>query len=519
MEWLTNLFERTLIVSLEAALMVLLLALVTAAFRSKLVPMWKYALWTLLVVKLLMPWLPGNIESELRWTIPLAGMEERIFSIENLEASIIGSYASGISPITHTDQADSNLAQSHPPASQERLATKIPGFQIAVFVWLAGTAAVLLYIAAGYLRMSVALQRETNIQIPADLVALFVRIRADNGILAKIRLRVTKQVSAPALFGVFSPTVLIPEQMVKHLNAADWECVFLHELSHYKRRDILVNVAATMLASFHWFNPAVWYGLRNMRLHQETACDASVLNVLTQKDTYAACILKILELGKFHRTVSAGAGITGYKNQIARRIIMIRNFQSPKKRAWFFGLLILVLAAALSLPSAFASGNDKEAAETPNEHIPVQAAIDTSPANDAFPSQAANDDIRFVFPTTGKIVSRYGERIHPITQEKSLHEGIDIANVEGTEIRAAADGKVIKAEYDPEHGFCVIIEHNEIWQSEYRHLQQLSITVGDETKSGDLIGLMGSTGQSTGSHLHFSIIKDTNYVDPTDYLK
>lgn len=77
----------------------------------------------------------------------------------------------------------------------------------------------------------------------------------------------------------------------------------------------------------------------------------------------------------------------------------------------------------------------------------------------------------------------------------------------------------MKAEYDTKKGITVIIAHNDTWRTEYRHLDKLTVEKGDETRAGELIGLMGSTGQSTGPHLHFSILENGEYVDPATLLQ
>nr|WP_269433172.1 M23 family metallopeptidase [Paenibacillus sp. FJAT-27812] len=100
-----------------------------------------------------------------------------------------------------------------------------------------------------------------------------------------------------------------------------------------------------------------------------------------------------------------------------------------------------------------------------------------------------------------------------------MHDGVDIVNSEKTAVNATADGIIIKADYDKAKGITVIIEHNNNWQTEYRHLSKLVVEEGQAVKSGALIGLMGSTGQSTGTHLHFSIVKNGQYTDPAALLE
>jgi bla regulator protein blaR1 len=130
-----------------------------------------------------------------------------------------------------------------------------------------------------------------------------------------------------------------------------------------------------------------------------------------------------------------------------------------------------------------------------------------------------SEEIVFNKPTSGKIVTPFGYWIHPNSLKKTLHDGIDIANKEGTDVFAAAVGKVVKAEHDPDKGFMIVMDHNESWRTEYRYFAELSVKKGEAVKSGDLIGHMGSTGQSTGPHLHFSILKDGSFINPAPVMK
>ena len=188
---------------------------------------------------------------------------------------------------------------------------------------------------------------------------------------------------------------------------------------------------------------------------------------------------------------------------------MIRDYQPSKKKISLIGLSLLLAAAVLTLPSAFADSKP-----APSEEIEEAA----QPLVEIIPAAKTTDEsaieLSLYLPSGSKISSPFGYRIHPVSSKKSLHDGIDIAGKEGTDIVAAAGGKVTLAETVTAKGLTVTIEHNEVWSTEYRHLDKLSVKEGDEVKEGDLIGLMGSTGNSTGPHLHFSVLKNGEYVDP-----
>lgn len=125
----------------------------------------------------------------------------------------------------------------------------------------------------------------------------------------------------------------------------------------------------------------------------------------------------------------------------------------------------------------------------------------------------------FINPTRGRISSRYGYRIDPFTGLRAMHNGIDIANVVGTPVVASMSGKVIYVDNRPKgYGNVVIIKHNDGYQTLYAHLNTIVVAQGAWVNQGTKIGTMGSTGRSTGSHLHFSIFKNNTPQNPALYV-
>lgn len=120
---------------------------------------------------------------------------------------------------------------------------------------------------------------------------------------------------------------------------------------------------------------------------------------------------------------------------------------------------------------------------------------------------------QFAWPAVGgKISSSYGKRWG------RMHEGIDISGVRDRTIKAADNGKVTTAGYHRGYGNYVIIDHDNGFQTLYAHLSSISVKEGDVVRKGEKIGVMGSTGRSTGVHLHFEVIKNGRKVNPMNYL-
>ncbi len=124
------------------------------------------------------------------------------------------------------------------------------------------------------------------------------------------------------------------------------------------------------------------------------------------------------------------------------------------------------------------------------------------------------------WPSPGyyKITSPYGYRNHPILKKKKLHTGIDIAVPSGTSVVAANSGTVIYSGYNGGYGNTVIIDHGGKISTLYAHNSKLLVKVGDKVEKGKAITKSGSTGLSTGPHLHFEVRENGQHVDPMKYL-
>lgn len=122
-------------------------------------------------------------------------------------------------------------------------------------------------------------------------------------------------------------------------------------------------------------------------------------------------------------------------------------------------------------------------------------------------------------PNITNISSAYGQRIHPITGKSSFHGGIDIPADAGTKIHAYAAGKVVKSEMHSSYGNYIKIDHGSGCYSLYAHQSERLKEIGDTVTSGEVIGKVGTTGSSTGNHLHFEIWLDSERVNPATYVK
>jgi murein DD-endopeptidase MepM/ murein hydrolase activator NlpD len=123
-----------------------------------------------------------------------------------------------------------------------------------------------------------------------------------------------------------------------------------------------------------------------------------------------------------------------------------------------------------------------------------------------------------IWPVQGIVTSSFGSRMDPFNGEGAFHTGIDIATNKGDAVRAPADGTVIKAGMGTGYGREVVVDHGHGMQTLYAHLSGFAVIAGQDVRRGDILGYVGSSGHSTGPHLHYEVRIHDTPVNPSKYL-
>jgi murein DD-endopeptidase MepM/ murein hydrolase activator NlpD len=123
-----------------------------------------------------------------------------------------------------------------------------------------------------------------------------------------------------------------------------------------------------------------------------------------------------------------------------------------------------------------------------------------------------------IWPVMGIVTSSFGARMDPFSNEGAFHSGIDIATASGEAVRAPADGTVVKAGMGTGYGREVVIDHGHGMETLYAHLSGFAVVAGQDVRRGDILGYVGSSGHSTGPHLHYEVRIHDTPVNPSKYL-
>jgi len=312
----------------------------------------------------------------------------------------------------------------------------------------------------------------------------------------RISIRVSDQIAAPLTYGIWRPVILLPKGTDWN-NERELNYVLAHEFIHIKRFDTLTKLVMTAALCIHWFNPIAWGMYFLLNRDMEISCDEAVIHTLgeTSKQDYARTLISMMErkshLPALYNNFS--------KYAIEERITAIMKM---KKRTIIGTIMALLMVATTAT---------------------VFATLPT-PAYEASPLRAAEEysinQTQFQWPveTFTRITGAFGSLTNPVTGEEEQHNGIDIPAPEGTPILAAKDGYVIHVYAHGRYGNMIVMSHANGYSTMYAHASATHVEIGQFVRQGEHIADVGSTGMSTGPHLHFEIRMNDIAIDPLAYF-
>lgn len=186
-----------------------------------------------------------------------------------------------------------------------------------------------------------------------DVQKLYRRCLNDTNITKSIPVYSAAYLKSPVIAGFWKPCIFLPVHLISDKNETDIRYMLLHELQHYKHKDGFINYLINLAGMIYWFNPFVWYALKEMRGDREIACDSSVLNLLKSDDyvTYGNTLINFAE--KISLTpFPFSSGIGGNMKQMKRRILNIASYEKPtlqkKLKSFIAFLMISILLFGLT---------------------------------------------------------------------------------------------------------------------------------------------------------------------------
>jgi beta-lactamase regulating signal transducer with metallopeptidase domain len=474
-------FQLLLKASWQAAVLILLVLVAQKLFGKRLSPRWRYSLWLLVIVRLALP-----------WTVPSSAS---LFNILNLPGYHFAATPRAAA-VAESPVGASATTLAAVPAGQT-FAFKWPGRQTLstssfwlLTGWLGGAALLTGYLFVTHWRFSrnVAARRPiTN----SSVLNLLEDCKQQMDVRAPVTLIETDNVGSPALFGFIRPRLLLPVGLIQNFSLTELRYIFLHELGHIKRRDILFGWLFAALQIAHWFNPLVWLAFYRMRVDREFACDALALSRVNdgENQAYGQTIIKLLE--SFGRSAWAPslAGTVEDRNQIKERIRMIAKFKKTNHG--------LALAAALFAALGIMTLTDARpaAAELSKELLgdwilvgsPDSAGIAPAAGGRVMSVKDGKFEINQTDPKTGSVIFHHGGTW--TLEGNEYTEKLEFANESSQEVK----GKTFKFDVKIEGDKLSKIGKGNDWKEVWMRVPTF------RPKKSDAAALQGEwTGQEVG---------------------
>jgi len=336
-----DIFEWVFQASIAGSVTVLLVAALTWALQRAVHVKWLYFMWLLVPLRLLLPWTPESALSTFQFLPGQAAASPHVIAdamLPGLEVDT-GAFVGGQMIITSTA----------PSGVGEYVSTLV---SVAFWVWAAGaaiTGAVLLYRSVAFGR----LVRRANRLSDADALEALENCKRQLQITADIPLVQADFIASPALYGLWRPKLLLPIGGGEGYSVQEYRHIFMHELIHFKRKDIAVNWLMSLLLVLHWFNPLLWMAAYRLRAAQEISCDSAALAALgsaeVEAEAYGRTLIRLLESRQHARRGLRIAYLSEANGYFRRRIAMIAHYRRATLRSAVIGAACLLLLGCTAL--------------------------------------------------------------------------------------------------------------------------------------------------------------------------
>lgn len=326
--------------SLSGSLVILVLLLCGPLLRGRVSRRWQYYVWLVAVFRLLLPLSPE--------ASPIGTLFREPEAPPAVQAA--SPYAAETVP-ARAETAPKPLPPAQPSVPPpDRAFDGIPPAEALALAWLGGALVLMVWRVSAYLHFLRCLRAGRREVSDPALLDLLARTGEELKVRRPVELWENPLAASPMLLGLFRPRIVLPSAAVSE---ADFRCTALHELTHYRRRDLLYKWLVQLTVCLHWWNPLVWVMAREIDRACELACDEAVLRRLKPEErlSYGDALLRALESGGGYRAARGSVSLGESAELLKERLSAIMNFKKPSR---WTALLSLVLAAALTTGAAAA---------------------------------------------------------------------------------------------------------------------------------------------------------------------
>ena len=307
-------------------------------FRNNLSSRMQYNLWLLLLGLLAVPFMPFRLVS-----FP------QIFSwLSSVQNSTTSHADVGTNNVMNTDLSGTTNWMNDFALSVNHDTSSVTGY-ILLSIWIVGMLVMMILVIKSSLRLRTIKRSALPLQNP-KVRRLYNRCLNEMKIIRNIPVYSTAFLKSPIIVRFLKPCIYLPIHLISDYHESDMRYMLLHELQHYRHKDAIANYLMNFSGVLYWFNPVVWFALREMRNDREVACDTSVLKMLDENDyeNYGNTLINFVEKVSISPFPFA-ASLSGNMKQMKRRIINIASYEKPPFIKRLKGLTAFMLTAVLLL--------------------------------------------------------------------------------------------------------------------------------------------------------------------------
>ena len=320
-------FYNILYLSIIGSILAIIVLILRKTFDKKISPTWKFAMWFLVLISLFVPF---------RFTIESQNSHEFLIS-------------SGIDKIELT---------------KENLIANESG-KIFVYIWISAMAIIFLY----YIITSFVMRKRIGKEEVKDKKILKILENCKKQMEVKKEIKLIKQdyKKVPCIYGLFNTKILVTDEVLEK-DEESLKYIFMHELAHFKRRDLILNKLLILITTIHWFNPIIWFCFKQIRQDMELKADEMVLNKIEKDEEkeYAKTLVRLLPISKEEKEPVKLLCVTDGKKNMERRIKMIKLSDKFKEYKALIGIttLLIILCVGTFIFTRIKPQEEQEASKT-----------------------------------------------------------------------------------------------------------------------------------------------------------
>jgi bla regulator protein blaR1 len=406
--------------SWQAAVLIGLILMVQWLFKKQLSARWRYNLWLLVLVRLMMPVTPESSISLFNFVRSSQSYEETALNTSPPLLKLFQTVAAGDDRGSSPSLEVKSASPTFQPLPSSRHISLLSYFstidwrKLLSGVWVIGVIVFAIRLVLGTTILNLRISKISQIT-NTNILDILDQCKRTMNVRVHLQLIETSWVCSPALAGFFRPKLLLPLGTSDRLTPSELRHVFLHELAHIKRWDVATNWLIHGLQILHWMNPFIWFGFFRMRADRELACDALVLLKINEVEskTYGQTILKLVRNFSKPSLIPVTVGILEDKHQIKQRISLIARFSKGFDQKWIVGFALFISLGVVTLMDAQITPYGTSKGQ--NTKQPNKASMPTSnPFNDKLIKAIRDADL-----TTLKDLVSKGADINSISFENS----------------------------------------------------------------------------------------------------